>query len=248
MDLLDLVIERHGGLDRLRSVNQIIMKAKTGGCALPLRFRLNAFKDYQARIDMHRPRVIITPHPKPGKRGVFNDTTVWIEDDKGKVMTERKNARSAFVGFRHKIWWDNLDAMHFAGYALWNYLTTPYLLLNPDLQIEEIVPWEEKGEKWRRLKVIFPPHILTHSTDQTFYFDASGLLKRHDYTAEVFGPWAHAAHYSWEHRDFDGITVPTRRQVFPVKKDGSPRRQVTLVRIDISQVRFTYENERGTGG
>ena len=50
MDLLDLVIEKHGGLDRLKSVHQIITEAKTGGWALPLRFKLNAFKDYQARI------------------------------------------------------------------------------------------------------------------------------------------------------------------------------------------------------
>ena len=46
---------------------QIIIEAKTGGWALPLRFRLNAFKDYQARIFMHTPHVIITPHPKDGK-------------------------------------------------------------------------------------------------------------------------------------------------------------------------------------
>ncbi len=53
MDLLDLVIEKHGDLDRLKSVNQIIIETKTGGWALPLRFKLNAFKDYQARIIMN---------------------------------------------------------------------------------------------------------------------------------------------------------------------------------------------------
>ena len=248
MELLDLVIERHGGLDRLKAIDQIIIEAKSGGCALPLRFRLNAFKQYQARISMHRPHVIIRPHPKPGRQGVFAANMVWIENDAGKILTQRENARNAFQGFRHKIWWDHLDAMHFAGYALWNYLTTPYLLLHPDLQIEEMDPWEEGDEKWRRLKVIFPPSILTHSRVQTFYFDASGLLRRHDYTAEVFGPWAHAAHYTWEHREFEGITIPTRRQVFPVKKDGTPRKMVTLVRIEISQVSFTYKNDKGTGG
>ena len=102
------------------------------------------------------------------------------------------------------------------------------------------------GEQWRRLKVIFPPTILTHSTDQTFYFDTSGLLRRHDYTAEVFGSWAHAAHYSWGHREFDGLIIPTQRQVFPIKKDGKPLRLFTLVRIEISQVKLTYSDERET--
>ena len=248
MELLDLVMEKHGGVDRLKSIHQIIIEAKTGGWALPLRFRLNAFKNYQARIFMHTPKVIITPHPTPGKHGVFRDNTVRIENDSGKVLMERKKARQAFQGLRHKIWWDNLDAMHFAGYALWNYLTTPFLLLHPDLKIEEINPWEEGDEIWRRLKVIFPPTILTHSTEQTFYFDASGLLRRHDYTAEVFGPWAHAAHYCWGHRECEGITIPTQRQVFPVKKNGRPLRLATLVRIEISQVNVTYGDERETGG
>ncbi len=85
MELLDLVIERHGGLDRLKSVNQIIIEAKTGGWALPLRFRLNAFKNYQARIFMHTPHVIITPHPKPGNRGIFRGNTVWIEISQVRV-------------------------------------------------------------------------------------------------------------------------------------------------------------------
>jgi hypothetical protein len=37
---------------------------------------------------------------------------------------------------------------------------------------------------------------------------------------------------------FDGIMIPTRRQVFPRKKDGSPNRAITLVRIDISDVKL----------
>jgi hypothetical protein len=35
---------------------------------------------------------------------------------------------------------------------------------------------------------------------------------------------------------YDGIMIPTRRQVFPRRKDGSPDRSITLVRIDIEDV------------
>jgi hypothetical protein len=55
---------------------------------------------------------------------------------------------------------------------------------------------------------------------------------RLDYTAEVFGTWAKAAHYCWDHKNFSGLIVPTRRRVFPRKNDGTPRGFPTLVWIE----------------
>ena len=236
VDLLDRVLKRHGGLERWSLVEKITLHAKTGGVALPLRFKFGAFKNYDAEIHVHAPRVRITPHPKAGMQGIFDGDAVRIETDKGETVQERRKARSAFKGFRHKLWWDHLDTIHFAGYALWNYLTTPFLLRLPGIQIKEISPWNENNESWQRLQVNFPPELLTHSPEQTFYFDSQGLLRRHDYTAMVFGDFAKAAHYSGDHKEFDGIPFPLRRRVFPRKKDGSPLRLVTLVSIDIADI------------
>ena len=237
-DLIDRVIERHGGIDRWSAIEKITIHAKTGGVALPLRFKFGAFKDYRAKIHAHKPHVRIRPHPRAGMQGIFSADNVCIETQNGETVQERREARSAFNGWRHKIWWDHLDALHFAGYALWNYLTTPFLLCRPEFQLQELPPWQENNESWQRLQATFPPDLLTHSPDQTFYFDAEGLLKRHDYTALVFGNFAKAAHYSWNHREISGILFPTRRRVFPRKKDGSPLRLVTLVSIDIDDIRI----------
>jgi hypothetical protein len=35
----------------------------------------------------------------------------------------------------------------------------------PDVESEELEPWQEAGEGWRRLKVRFPVDIATHSTE-----------------------------------------------------------------------------------
>ena len=235
-DLLDKVIERHGGLDRWSRVEKITFRAKSGGVALPLRFKFGAFKDYQAQIFVHEPHVRIRPHPQAGMQGIFQGDAVRIETESGEPVQERKNARSAFDGFRHKLWWDSLDAIHFAGYALWNYLTTPFLLCLPGVRVKEISPWAENSDSWQCLQAAFPPDLLTHSPEQTFYFDSQGLLRRHDYTARVFGDFAKAAHYSWDHQEFSGIPFPTRRRVFPRKKNGAPLRLVTLVSIDIDDI------------
>ena len=52
---------------------------------------------------------------------------------------------------------------------MWTYLTTPFLFAMDGMATEELEPWRENGEMWRRLKVTFPQGIATHSTVQTFY-------------------------------------------------------------------------------
>ena len=55
--------------------------------------------------------------------------------------------------------------------------------------------------------------LHTHCRRQTFYFEEDGLLRRHDYVAEIVGAWARGAHF-W--RDFvtvAGLEVPRVRHV-----------------------------------
>jgi hypothetical protein len=51
--------------------------------------------------------------------------------------------------------------------------------------LEEIDPWEEDGETWRWLKVIFPDQIASQTRQQVSYFGPDGLMRRHDYTVDV---------------------------------------------------------------
>jgi hypothetical protein len=51
---------------------------------------------------------------------------------------------------------------------MWTYLPTPFLFAMDGVATEELQPWRENGEMWRRLKVTFPHSIATHSTVQTF--------------------------------------------------------------------------------
>ena len=83
--------------------------------------------------------------------------------------------------------WSDLQLAYFAGYAMWTYLNTPFLLARPGVESEEGDPWQESGETWRRLNVRFPADIATHSTEQSFYFDQQGLLRRQDYNVEIDG-------------------------------------------------------------
>ncbi|MBP1700155.1 MAG: hypothetical protein H6Q41_5343 [Deltaproteobacteria bacterium] len=235
-DLLDKAIKAHGGLNRWRSIKEIVTHIRCGGMALPLRFKFGTFKSYEAQISTTKPRIIFSPFAGKGNRGIFLGDTVRIETDNGQVLAERTNAKAAFNNFRHKFYWDNLDALYFGGYAIWNYFSAPFLFLHKGFEIQEIDPWEENNHTWRRLQVFFPSDIPTHSREQVFYFNSEGLLMRLDYTAEVFGEWAKAAHYCRGHKNFSGLILPTSRQVLPRKNEGSPRSFPTLVWIEVDQV------------
>ena len=235
-DLLDKAIEAYGGLNRWKTIEEIVAHIRSGGAAIPLRLKFGAFKSYEARISTTEPRITFSPFAGKRNRGVFFGDRVRIESDTGQILAERTNAKAAFSSFRHNLYWDNLDALYFGGYAIWNYFSAPFLLLQKGFLIREIDPWEENGQEWRRLHVSFPPNIPTHSREQVFYFNSDGLIMRLDYTAEVFGAWAKAAHYCTDYKNFSGLIVPARRRVFPRKSDGSPRSFPTLVWIEVDQI------------
>jgi hypothetical protein len=237
-DLLDRAIEAHGGLERFRSASEISVRVRSSGWAFVMRFQRGALADFTGTVSTSEPRTVISPYPKPRQRGIFERDAVRIESDSGAVVAERENPRAAFRGLRHAIWWDDLDLLHFAGYALWNYVSAPFMFVRPGFETEELEPWKENGETWRRLRVAFPPDVPTHSPEQDFYFNEAGILKRLDYTAEVFGSWAKAAHYCWDHESFSGLVAATRRKAMPRRRDGRPVKPVSIVSLRFDDVRL----------
>jgi hypothetical protein len=169
---------------------------------------------------------------------VFESGEVRIEAD-GEPVASRADPRALFQGpsgLRRNFRWDPLDATYFAGYAMWNYLNTPFLLTRHGVEVREGAEWDERGESWRRLEVIFPPDLDTHSGRQTFYVDSQRLIRRHDYTAEVVGGWAKAAHYCDGHREVAGLVFPTRRRVLPRGPRGRPLGRPTLVWLELDEL------------
>jgi hypothetical protein len=225
VSLLDEVLDAHGGLDGWQSVTAVEAELRSGGFALGSKFAGRPFRSYRMSVSLAEPRTVIEAYPAAGSRGVFEAGAVRIESAAGQTLAERRDPRRLFPGGRRLLWWDRLDALYFAGYALWNYFTTPLLLTRDEVELRA---------DGRLLHATFAEGFPTHSREQTFHINERGLIVRHDYTAEVFGGWAKAKHMASQHREFDGLMFPTRRRV---THRSSPI--PLLVRIDVDAVRVS---------
>ena len=157
---------------------------------------------------------------------------------RGLELIERAHPRDSFDGHTLTTPWDPLQRAYFNGYALWTYLTSPFLLALPGLSVRELAPVEDNGVRLVGFQVQFGPSFASHSTLQEFYFGPDLLLARHDYRVDIAGGFS-AVQYISELVDANGILVPTRRRAYRCDEDGKPNLAEVMVSIDKSDVRFS---------
>lgn len=236
-ELLDLTLAAHGDIARWRSFSTLTAQVRAGGALWGLKGQDGILDAYTATLDLHRQSSIHAPFGEEGLRATYAPDRVSIERDGGQVVEERTAPRDSFAGHVLDTPWDRLHAAYFAGYAMWNYLTEPFLFAEPGFRFDELDTWEEEGETWRRLQVTFPDRIATHSRVQTYYIDGSGLIRRHDYYPDVFGPGDRpTAHYGWDHREYDGFLFPTKRSVHLTDENGQKVADPVIISIELDGV------------
>src|SRR6202045_4227368 len=172
-----------------------------------------------ASVDVRQPRVVIQRlGGDPDERVIFPKDRVWIERRDGWSVEERSDPRAAFAGHVRETPWDRLHLTYFLGYALWNYLTTPFLFARPGFATRELEAHVEGSETWRVLEVTYPDDVPAHTKVQKLYFGDDFMLRRLDYTTDVLG--GVAAHYCYDLVRIDGLVFPTLRRVVRRAPEG----------------------------
>ena len=219
-------ISAYGGEDLWSKAKSVELEFSASGWAFKFKHRKN-FQRVKATMEVARPYCRITPIGRCSDiTGVLDGSTVRLEDRSGKVIQERAMARQFFPGGKRFLYWDDMDMAYFANYAIWNYMTLPSLLMRDD------IIWEALQDGV--LEATFPSDIPTHCEKQRFRFDPeSGLLVQHDYTADVMGRFAKAAHVIQEHSEHKGITFTSKRRVTPRAANGQPMANPTLIAIEV---------------
>lgn len=234
--LLVSAINAHGGLKRWSELRSLHANVSIGGVLWDL-VKLPGIFD-GVRLELKLPYEEVLLHLADGnERLVFTPNQVSLESEAGQTIDSRIDPRSAFARKSGDPSWDKLDAGYFAGYALWGYLTTPFLYTYPGFQTCEMEPWTESGESWRVLQVQFPDGYAAHTGTQLVYFGEDGLVRRHLYTVDILGG-ARGTNYASEYREVDGIKVATRRRIVGYNEARQKIDEPVLVSIDLSEVHF----------
>jgi hypothetical protein len=237
-DLLETVIEAHGGLERWNQLNKVSARLTQGGALWALKGQPGVLDDVVVTASLHEERASHRPFSAEDRHSSFTPERVAIETDDGIVLEALDQPRASFAGHVTETPWSTLQLAYFAGYAMWTYLTQPFTFTLPGFETSELEPWDEAGQQWRRLRVTWPSHLTTHSTEQTLYFNTNGLLARHDYDVEISGGTS-AAHYVSDYDDVAGVKLPTKHRIFPRTPDGQSLEEPLIVSIDLSEIEFT---------
>ena len=237
-ELVDLVLNAHGGRKRWDLLNTVTIQVSIQGITWPRKGYPDSLNDIKFKANLHAPFDTWSPMFAPDQKAAFNGTDVAILKNSGEVVEEMENARDSFAGHELLTPWSRLQLVYFVGYATWNYMNTPFMFAKPGFHFLEMDAWEENGETWRRLQVIFPDYLPTHSTRQVFYFSEDGLLKRHDYWPEVLGNNS-AVHYYSDYKQFNGIKAPTTHRIYPLNDaDNTAMKDILLVSLDIASMQY----------
>jgi hypothetical protein len=236
-DLLDKVLTAHGGIERWKALERVTVTAVSTGGLFALKGMPQEPTPREQTVTLHEETASVFPFGNPDWRTRFTPQRVAIETTAGVLVRERADPRISFDGHDLLTPWDPLHRAYFNGYAMWTYLTTPFFMTLPGFEVAEIDPWQESEERWRGLRVRFPDTIASHSKEQDFYFGEDFLLRRHDYHVDIAGGFPAAQ----EVGDFvvvDGIRLPTKRRAYMRAPDLKPIRDLLMVAIDFTNVRF----------
>jgi hypothetical protein len=91
-------------------------------------------------------------------------TYVAHGEDAGHVCLEGERSTSQCV-FETR--WSAFQLAYFVGTAMWTYLTQPFTFAMPGFQTSELEPWDEAGQHWRRLHLVWPSYLATHCLDRS---------------------------------------------------------------------------------
>jgi hypothetical protein len=236
-DLLETVLDAHGGLTRWNQLETVSAHLAQGGALWALKGQPGVLDDVYVTASLHHEWESHHPFGAPDRKSAFTPQRVALETRDGTVVEALDQPRASFAGHTAETPWTTLQLAYFVGTAMWTYLTQPFTFALPGFKTTELDRWQEKGEQWRRLHVVWPGNLATHSTEQTLYFGDDGLIRRHDYDVEISGGTA-AAHYISGYTHVAGIMIPTSHRIFPRTPDGQAISEPLIVSIDLSEVAF----------
>lgn len=211
--VIDQAIRRHGGMERYGEVDRIVCDVTTMGGLAMRRRGLHSDFPLPGRVTLmpRQQQAILHDYPSPGRSCLYDKGRVALVGAGRAPVFDSDNHRLRMLSVsRFRRPWTVLDAAYFFGYAMTHYASLPFSLAG--LKVVGLA--RRAHGNWRaRIDVEYPEGAHTHSQHESFYFDETGLLVRHDYRPLVSSPVARAANFLHNYRSCDGYLITERRKV-----------------------------------
>jgi hypothetical protein len=237
-DLLARVLDAHGGLDNWRRFTRVEATIVSGGLMFEMKGQPQDPTPRRMSVALQREWGSVQPFGADDQKTDFTPDRIAIEKLDGAVVAELMNPEASFEGDDLHTPWNPLQRAYFNGYALWTYLTSPFLLALPGFTVRELEPIDDGERTLTGLQLKIPDGFVSHSTLQEFYFGPDLLLARHDYRVDVAGSFSAIQHTS-DFVDADGIMMPTKRRAYRCGDDGRPMFDQLMVSIDLCDYHFS---------
>ena len=211
-EALEKIFQRHGSLEKWNQIQSIHLKIKHLGGIIPTIKGLgNTFQTFQdVLVFPHRKKVIFQNYPYESEEIVYSYGSMLHQVKGGSITGKIENYRSKFKGWQKNHFWQSLDAAYFFGYAILHYISLPFSLGKSEITELGI----HEGDVWKyKFDVLYPDLAETHSKKESYFFDASGLLVRHDYTANIINDFATGSHISSEYSEDTIVPIAQKRTV-----------------------------------
>jgi hypothetical protein len=236
-ELLSKVLEAHGGLANWATVKGLTVKLSLDGPFWDGVGWPQIRQQQTLSVDARHERTRLTPFVGDGEVATYESAPELVEvlAADGSVLGKSEDPRATFPPYSLEAKWDRPQLAYFTATANWNYFVEPFLFTYPGVEAEEIEPWQEGDETWRRLRVTFPAELPNHNPEQTFYYDDKFLLRRMDYAPDVTGNGL-IAHYVHDPVTVDGLVFYRRRMVHLRAEDGSADRSWAPIEIRTDEV------------
>jgi hypothetical protein len=139
-ELRDLIIDAHGGIARWNEVKTIDADMSITGGLWARKGWPDVLKAVHVTAAVGKQWISYRPFTGEGMRSSWSPDHTIIETLDGKPIKDRRNPRAAFDGHTVETPWDDLHLAYFSGYAMWNYLNTPFIFALPGFHAEESSP------------------------------------------------------------------------------------------------------------
>ena len=241
--LLDQVINAHGGFERWQQVESIQLSLNIFGPILITRFKSPWLSGITACIYTDKPYVSFHNFPEQGMTSVYDAYNVYIFDENDQIASERDFSLKVNQKNKPRLHWDHLDLVYFLGQAVWNYICCPFMLQNEKIDcFQGKVIIDLDGSRLNALNVVFPASIPVQSKHQVFYFNNEGLLRRNDYVGKVFGPVSIGANYCHQYEIVDGFAFAIRSTMFPRLWNGRALKPFKIMDGFINEISINWKS------